>query len=111
LLERVVDNLLLNASEHAPQGSEVQVRMHCDEGRIHLAVGNAAPELEERDLERMGERFWRKSPAREASRHGGLGLALARSLAVLLRLQLEFRLENGWLWAELGGLSSLQMPE
>ena len=111
LLERVLDNLLLNAAEHAPQGSEVHVRLRCKEGRIDLGIGNRAPELEPTDLERLGERFWRKSPAREASRHGGLGLALARSLAQLLRLDLDFRLEDGWLWAELGGLSSLKMPD
>jgi two-component system sensor histidine kinase QseC len=85
--------------------------MRCDEDCIHLRIGNAAPELEHRDLERLGERFWRKSPAREASRHGGLGLALARSLAELMHLRLEFHLEQGWLWAELDGLSSLRMPE
>jgi signal transduction histidine kinase len=111
LLERVLDNLLLNAAEHAPEGGKVQVIMRCDEDCIHLRIGNAAPELEHRDLERLGERFWRKSPAREASRHGGLGLALARSLAELMHLRLEFHLEQGWLWAELNGLSSLRMPE
>ncbi len=108
LLERVVDNLVLNASEHAPEGSEVRMRMECAQGRIRLDIGNPAPDLEDGDLARLGERFWRKSPAREASGHGGLGLALARSLAELLDLHLVFRLEQGWLWAELGGLVSLE---
>ncbi|MGB8633937.1 MAG: histidine kinase dimerization/phospho-acceptor domain-containing protein [Rhodanobacteraceae bacterium] len=111
LVERVLDNLLLNAAEHAPAGSEVQVHMDCTQGRIHLRFGNPAPELDSQDIERLGERFWRKSPAREVSRHGGLGLALARGLTELLRLRLHFRLEHGWLWAELDGLSSLDMPD
>lgn len=107
LLERVVDNLLLNAAEHAMEGSRVHVRMNCVQGHIDLSIGNRAPDLGHEDLERLGERFWRKSPAREASGHGGLGLSLARSLAELLGLRLDFRLDRDWLWAELGGLSSI----
>lgn len=109
LLERVVDNLLLNAAEHAPEGCEVDVRVSCAEGRIRLRVGNPAPDLDKEDLGRLGERFWRKSTAREVSRHGGLGLALAYSLAELLDLRLDFRLEQGWLWVQLDGLASLEM--
>ncbi len=107
LLERVIDNLMLNAAEHAPEGGEVRVLLTCEHGRIELKMGNPAPDLDPQDLERLGERFWRKSPAREASGHGGLGLSLARSLAELLDLRLEFRLQRGWLWAELDGLGSI----
>lgn len=110
LLERVVDNLLLNAAEYAPANSVVRVHLDDQGGEARLSIGNRAPDLDADDIERMGERFWRKSPAREASRHGGLGLALAQSLAELLQARLGFRLEDGWLWADLHGLASLQMP-
>ncbi len=66
LLERVIDNLILNAADYAPEGSVVQVRMHCTNDIAHLAIGNPAPNLHDGDLERFGERFWRKSTAREA---------------------------------------------
>jgi signal transduction histidine kinase len=107
LLERIVDNLLLNAAEYAPADTAVQVLLACVDGTVALRIGNQAPTLQADDLERLGERFWRKSPAREASRHGGLGLALARSLAELLKLRLDFRLQDGTLWAHLDGLRSL----
>ena len=107
LLERILDNLLLNAAEYAPAGCTVQVHLLREGGNTHLRIGNPAPALQAEDLERLGERFWRKSPAREVSRHGGLGLALARSLADLLGLRLHFSLDADMLWAELSGLGVL----
>lgn len=107
LLERILDNLLLNAAEYAPEGSEVKLYLRCDGNDVDLRIGNLAPSLDAGDLERLGERFWRKSPAREASRHGGLGLALTRSLVELLSLRLDFSLDAGVLWAELRGLRGL----
>ncbi len=110
LLERILDNLLLNAAEYAPEGSEVKLHLRCDDDEVGLRIGNLAPSLGAEDLERFGERFWRKSPAREASRHGGLGLALTRSLAELLSLRLNFSLDAGMLWAELRDLRGLELP-
>src|SRR5690242_13693165 len=111
LLERIVDNLLLNAAEYAPAGSTVQLALVTADEGCTLRLGNAAPQLAPDDVERLGERFWRKSAAREASQHGGLGLALAGTLAGLLGLRLHFALEHGVLWAELGPLRPIALPE
>ena len=70
-----------------------------------------APDLSPEDLARLGERFWRKSAAREASNHGGLGLALSGTLAGLLGLRLDFTLERAMLWASLGPLRPIALPE
>ncbi len=107
LLERILDNLLLNAAEHAPEGSEIELQLQCAGNDVALCIGNLAPSLETADLERLRERFWRKSPQREASRHGGLGLALTGSLADLLDLDLSFKLDAGMLWVDLRGLRGL----
>ena len=108
LLERIFDNLLFNAAEYAPAGSAVDLYLENDSEGVGFRIANDAPSLESADLAKLGERFWRKSAAREASRHGGLGLALAISLAELLGLHLEFRLDgDGKLWAELRGLPTL----
>jgi len=107
LLERIVDNLVLNAAEYAPNGSTVEVQLTGSAAGARLRIGNLAPDLRSDDLERLGERFWRKSATREASRHGGLGLALARSLADLLGLRLAFSLDEGMLRVELDGLRGL----
>jgi len=111
LLERIADNLLLNAAEYAPAGSDVQVVLAVTPAGWELRIGNLAPELSADDLQRLGERFWRKSAAREASNHGGLGLALSGTLAGLLGLRLDFALKQGVLWASLGPLRPIVLPE
>ncbi|WP_430390256.1 ATP-binding protein [Dyella sp. 20L07] len=114
LLERIIDNLMLNALEYAPAGSHVELMLTTAQGDWQLQIGNAAPDLSEADVRHLGERFWRKSPAREANRHGGLGLALAGTLAAVLGLRLTFRLSDGVLWATLGPLpdiASIALPE
>lgn len=110
LLERILDNLLFNAAEYAPEGSLVQVCLDCAGNDASLRIGNAAPTLQGEDVQRLGERFWRKSAAREASGHGGLGLALARGLVDLLGLKLDFNLDAGVLWVKLSGLRGLESP-
>jgi two-component system sensor histidine kinase QseC len=108
LLERIIDNLMLNAMEYAPAGDTVQVVLDRHAGAWTLRIGNAAPDLSESDLPHFGQRFWRKSPAREANRHGGLGLALAGTLAKVLNLRLSFQLSNGLLWASLDAMPDIE---
>ncbi|MDE1899848.1 MAG: sensor histidine kinase, partial [Xanthomonadaceae bacterium] len=106
LLERILDNLLQNAAAYASPHSAVQLDFG-DPAAPLLQIRNAAPDLVAADLVHLGERFWRKSPARESDAHGGLGLALARTLAGVLGLQLRFRLDAGALVAELGRFRTL----
>lgn len=107
LLERIVDNLMLNAREYAPAEARIEVTLAKSQGQWLLRVGNAAPELTGADLPHLGQRFWRKSPAREATRHGGLGLALAGTLAGVLSTELRFELRDGVLWVTLGPLPDI----
>ncbi|WP_201316067.1 histidine kinase dimerization/phospho-acceptor domain-containing protein [Dyella sp. EPa41] len=107
LLERIVDNLMLNAREYAPTDARIEVTLAKSQGQWRLRIGNAAPELTGEDLPHLGQRFWRKSPAREATRHGGLGLALAGTLAGVLSTELRFELRGGVLWVTLGPLPDI----
>ncbi|HET8764758.1 MAG TPA: ATP-binding protein, partial [Rhodanobacter sp.] len=107
LLERIVDNLMLSAREYAPAGARIEVELARSQGQWLLRIGNPAPDLAEADLPHLGQRFWRKSPAREATRHGGLGLALATTLAAVLAMVLRFELRDGVLWAILGPLPDI----
>ena len=107
LLERIVDNLMLNAREYAPPGDRVEVTLAKSQGQWLLRIGNAAPDLVEADVLHLGQRFWRKSSAREATLHGGLGLALAGALAAVLGTTLRFELVDGVLWVTLGPLPDI----
>ncbi len=88
LLEVVIGNLLANACSYAPRGDVVTLRLERDGVRID----NAAPGLEAADLDKLGQRFWRKQLPHAA--HAGLGLALARAAAQVLELSLDFRLDG-----------------
>ncbi|TAL72427.1 MAG: HAMP domain-containing histidine kinase [Rhodanobacter sp.] len=95
LLEVVFDNLLGNAIEYAAERGRITVQARHD----GWAVCNAAPLLQPADLPRLGQQFWRKSPA--GSGHAGLGIALAGAAAKAMHMRLDFTLEAGQLCAAL----------
>ncbi|NCT66050.1 MAG: sensor histidine kinase [Rhodanobacteraceae bacterium] len=107
LLERILANLLQNAVEYAPPGSRVACGLAADAHAAWIEVRNPAPDLTVADLPRLGERFWRKRPEHDPTEHGGLGLALARTLARVLGLDLQFHLDRGELVARLGPFAAL----
>jgi signal transduction histidine kinase len=71
----LLKNLLENAIQHAPAGSEVSVTVGADA----LTVRDAGPGVEPEQVARMFERFWRGAHRRD---HGaGLGLAICQEIA------------------------------
>ena len=93
LLEVVLGNLLGNACAYAPAGDTVHVRLHAH----GIDIDNAAAGLDAIDLERFGQRFWRKQPPHAG--HAGLGLALAHAAAQALGMQLRFELRDSRVYA------------
>ena len=71
---------------------------------VRLAVSNPAPGLNEEDLERLFERFWRKDEARSGYGHSGLGLSIVKACVALLGSECRatlssdprFRVEVTW---------------
>lgn len=95
LLEVVFDNLLGNAIEYAAENGGIELR--AEPGR--WTVCNAAPLLQADDVPRLGQQFWRKSPA--GSGHAGLGIALATAAAKAMHMRLGFTLADDRLCAAL----------
>jgi two-component system, OmpR family, sensor histidine kinase QseC len=95
LLDVVLSNLLGNAVAYAPIGS--CVTLQCVSHR--WCVKNLAPDLTEQDVERMGQRFWRKG--KDAGVNAGLGLALASAAARAQSIRLDLALEGDSLQASI----------
>jgi signal transduction histidine kinase len=81
LLRLAVDNLLDNARKYAPAGLTPRAELFADGDRMVLAVETPGVALGEEERERVFERFYRGTAAREATPGHGLGLALARHVA------------------------------
>ena len=75
-LREVADNLLDNALRYAPASSHVAVTVGRDGDNCVLSVEDCGPGLNEADLERVFDRFYRADSSR-ARQSGGLGLGLA----------------------------------
>lgn len=92
LLRIVVMNLIANAVEYTPPGTEVTIV--CGSMDRQFEIVNPAPMLTAEDIPHLFERLWRKDAARSDSSHAGLGLSLARSCASALGLALTAELDT-----------------
>jgi signal transduction histidine kinase len=84
-LEQVVDNLLNNALEVAPEGSAVRLAATDRDNWVELRVSDEGPGMTDDERARAFDRFWQSPGARRDGRpngHFGLGLAIVRELVV-----------------------------
>ncbi|MEP6478389.1 MAG: HAMP domain-containing sensor histidine kinase [Rhodoglobus sp.] len=86
-LARVVGNLLVNAIQHSPSGSEIRVTTgRSAEGDVVLTVEDAGGGIPERDLAKIFQAGWRVSTSRTPeqlwgkSAGAGLGLAIVQGI-------------------------------
>jgi heavy metal sensor kinase len=79
-LAQVVTNLLTNAIQHNPPGTEVRVTLAAQGNLAALAVADNGAGIPAEDLPRVFERFYQADKSRSS---GGSGLGLAISKAVV----------------------------
>ena len=78
-LERILGNLLDNASRHGG-GSDVTVLLRREGSDLVAMVADRGPGVPAADLDRLFDRFYKADPSRSGT-GSGLGLAIARSHA------------------------------
>ena len=84
-LEQVVDNLLNNALDVAPEGSAVRLSASDNGSWVELRVSDEGPGMTAEERARAFDRFWQSAEARRDGRpngHFGLGLAIVRELVL-----------------------------
>lgn len=77
----IVTNLIENAAEYTPDTGSVSVELMRESRAAVFAVENGPVDLDDPDLAKLFDPFWRKSETKSSTAHAGLGLALVRSLA------------------------------
>lgn len=76
-LSSAVENVLRNAVHHSPANSLVSVRLSHSTTHARIEVSDQGPGVDDADLERLFEPFFRAKPALNKSRKNGSGLGLA----------------------------------
>jgi signal transduction histidine kinase len=77
----LVSNLLLNALQHSPAGSAVEVRLTAEAGSALLVIRDQGDGIPAEALPHVFDRFYRGDPSRTRNTGGtGLGLAIAKAI-------------------------------
>lgn len=76
-----LDAVLDNALKFTPRGDRVAVAVVLHKREVTVSVTDSGPGLDEEELARIGDRFWR-SPRHQNVDGSGLGLSIARTLLV-----------------------------
>ena len=84
VLERILNELLNNACKYTPQEETIKISAELSEQTLKLTVANSGVELNDTELERIFEKFYR-IPQQDRWQHGGTGLGLA-----LVKKQVEY---------------------
>jgi signal transduction histidine kinase/DNA-directed RNA polymerase specialized sigma24 family protein len=98
LIERIIENLLSNASKYTPAGSRVILSARDEGADVVVAVSDNGPGIPESEVTRIGERFFRGGDVHTRSTRGtGLGLAVVSEILQLhgSRLDVESRVGEG----------------
>ncbi len=81
-LNQAMMNLIRNAVEHTPAGSEVRIGSRLDwRGNVHLWVRDDGVPISEDDRARIFDRFARVDTERRKTEGAGLGLAIVAAIA------------------------------
>jgi two-component system phosphate regulon sensor histidine kinase PhoR len=82
-LHDIVRNLVENAVNYSPEGSDLRLSAARRDGAFTFSVADSGPGIPPEDLKRVFERFYRVDKSRARPGGTGLGLAIVRHLVEL----------------------------
>jgi len=105
LLRQALVNLLDNAVDFAPAGSEVEMEITRDAARWEVSVSDRGPGVPDYALDRAFERFYSTPRPGGGSRSSGLGLSFVAEVAALHEGRATLRNRDGG-----GAVATLSLP-
>jgi signal transduction histidine kinase len=91
-LIQVISNLVTNAVKYSPDGGEVSVGTHAEDGHVHVAVRDHGLGIAPENIDKMFERYERFESTKTNKVVGtGLGLAICKQI---------IELHGGRIWVE-----------
>ena len=97
-VRRIITNVLRNAMLHGD--GNIEIRYQVKKDNVLLQCCNGFQNMEQPDMERVFERFYKGDSARRES-PSGLGLSIAKELALRMDGSMEARTEDGRFLVEL----------
>lgn len=86
-------NLLVNALQHSPEQSRVQISLHRKDDGVQLTINDQGEGVAEEDLPNLFQPFYRGDPSRSRKK-GGTGLGLSICKAICNRANGSIRIMN-----------------
>ena len=95
-LKQIVSVLLDNAIRHSEGAGEVRLTLTKERNFAKLSVINKGCEIPAEKREQIFERFYRVDTARNDDKHYGLGLAIAKAIAISHKGHIDVLCYNGF---------------
>ncbi|PEY42586.1 two-component sensor histidine kinase [Bacillus cereus] len=92
-IEQVIVNFVTNAIRYTPQKEDIIISTIDESNRVKICIENKGAHIEEEQLDKIWDRFYRVDTARQRSK-GGTGLGLAISKNILELHGVEYDVEN-----------------
>lgn len=92
-IEQVIVNFLTNAIRYTPSKEDIIISTIDERNRLKVCIENKGTHIEEEQLDKIWDRFYRVDAARQRSQ-GGTGLGLAISKNILELHEVEYGVKN-----------------
>ncbi|WP_409346257.1 sensor histidine kinase [Paenibacillus sp. MBLB4367] len=79
---RMLDNLISNAIKHNPAGTQIVVRTEAEAGEAIIVVEDNGIGMDEETKRNLFERYYRGTNTEDGSDGAGLGMSIAKAIAV-----------------------------
>lgn len=84
LIAEALFNLLENAAQYSPPGTNIVLKAHVEHGHLYFAVSDQGPGIAREEMERIFDKFYRGRHSSNRRGEGtGMGLAIARGIAAV----------------------------